>query len=344
MIWRKKTTEDIEELQHFVDGMKRGQTLATGDSLLETLRQIHDRREAPIQAHDHKNMLRERLRRQMAERAGQPIEYPAFVPRFAAPVVRHNALSWAVAASLAFHVGLGAFLLPKIEFDRLEAPAEQADEVVDVAWVPKTLVSPVVVRPETTPDGPVDPNRFPSIASASRGVEGYGRGVVALSGTPPSIASAPMAPPAVLDAQPMVTAFAPGLDDQGGADLGDPDISPEPPPVAMPEKVRPMSEVASVRFDRSVTDDYDTGPKLLFKPSPRYSQEALQYNIKGNVRLSVVFSRDGRIDDVKVVSGLGHGLDEAAIDAVKQFKFTPAMRSGQAVSVKMEIVISFNLR
>ena len=70
MVWRKNTTEEIEELRHFVDAMKRGQTPATGDSLLETLRQIHDRREAPVVGHDHKQLLLERLRRQTRANSG----------------------------------------------------------------------------------------------------------------------------------------------------------------------------------------------------------------------------------------------------------------------------------
>src|SRR5438552_16510549 len=68
MTWFRKRSEEIDELQRFVEDIKRGRTPATGDSLLETLRQIHDKREAPIPSRDHRQMLLDRLRREVAAR------------------------------------------------------------------------------------------------------------------------------------------------------------------------------------------------------------------------------------------------------------------------------------
>src|SRR5690349_7631129 len=107
MVWRKNTTEEIEELRQFVDGMKRGQTLPTNDSILETLRQIHDRREAPVAGHDHKQLLQERLRRQMRAKAGAADDDLAPIITFAPRPSPRRFLQWALAASLALHVGLG---------------------------------------------------------------------------------------------------------------------------------------------------------------------------------------------------------------------------------------------
>src|SRR3954469_22044513 len=104
MFWRKDSPEDTQELRQFVDGMKRGQTLATNDSLLETLRQIHDRRETPAPVHDHRQMLLDRLRREMRVRAGEAVQDPTWVPSFAEPAPRRRFLEWAVAASLVVHV------------------------------------------------------------------------------------------------------------------------------------------------------------------------------------------------------------------------------------------------
>src|SRR5262245_59629141 len=103
MFWRKDTSEDTVELRGFVEGMKRGQTPATNDSLLETARQIHDRREAPAPTHDHRRMLLERVRREMRVRAGEDVVDPVWVPQFAPPEPRRRFLEWAIAASVVVH-------------------------------------------------------------------------------------------------------------------------------------------------------------------------------------------------------------------------------------------------
>src|SRR6185369_13514217 len=104
MFWRKHKTEDTSDLRTFVEGMKRGVTLHTSDSLLETLRQIHDRREAPAAGHDHRRMLLERLRREMRVRSGEAVADVVWVPQFAAPAPRRRFIEWAVAASVLAHV------------------------------------------------------------------------------------------------------------------------------------------------------------------------------------------------------------------------------------------------
>ena len=59
--------------------------------------------------------------------------------------------------------------------------------------------------------------------------------------------------------------------------------------------------------------------------------------------LEVVFLASGQIQVVRVVSGLGHGLDEAAIAAAKQIRFNPAKRNGQAVDFPARVRIEFRL-
>ncbi|HVX93791.1 MAG TPA: energy transducer TonB, partial [Polyangia bacterium] len=66
----------------------------------------------------------------------------------------------------------------------------------------------------------------------------------------------------------------------------------------------------------------------------RYPREAEQSGIEGDVRLRVALTEDGRVQSVRVLSGLGHGLDAAAIDAIKnRCKFSPALgHDGQPVA------------
>lgn len=84
-------------------------------------------------------------------------------------------------------------------------------------------------------------------------------------------------------------------------------------------------------------------PKILSKTSPVYSDDARKEGIAGMVVLSVVFGKDGVIRDVKVIKGLGYGLDEEAIKAAQGIKFEPGKKDGQIVSVKARLEYTFTL-
>jgi TonB family protein len=86
-----------------------------------------------------------------------------------------------------------------------------------------------------------------------------------------------------------------------------------------------------------------TPVEILFKPRPAYTDEARSLRLEGHVSLEVVFLSSGSIRVVRVVHGLGHGLDEAAQQAAKQVRFKPAMRAGVAVDTNATINITFEL-
>lgn len=86
-----------------------------------------------------------------------------------------------------------------------------------------------------------------------------------------------------------------------------------------------------------------SAPKILFQPDPEYSEEARKAKYQGTVVLWVVVGPDGRVHDIKVSRGLGMGLDEKAIEAVRQWKFEPARKDNQAVPVQVSIEVSFRL-
>lgn len=72
-----------------------------------------------------------------------------------------------------------------------------------------------------------------------------------------------------------------------------------------------------------------TPVEILYKPKPTYTEEARKLHIEGEVLLDVMFGAAGDIRVVKVVRGLGHGLDESAQRAAQQIRFNPAKRDGQ---------------
>ena len=86
-----------------------------------------------------------------------------------------------------------------------------------------------------------------------------------------------------------------------------------------------------------------TKPRLISKPEPQYTNEALNNRVTGRVILRVLFSKTGDVTNVHVVQGLPHGLSEASIQAARQIRFTPATKDGNPVSMWMQLEYNFNL-
>jgi TonB family protein len=86
-----------------------------------------------------------------------------------------------------------------------------------------------------------------------------------------------------------------------------------------------------------------TGVAITFKPNPIYTQEARQLKLEGEVLLEVMFGANGQLHVNRVVRGLGHGLDEAAIDAAHKMRFKPALRNGQPVDSTAVVHVVFQL-
>jgi TonB family protein len=85
-------------------------------------------------------------------------------------------------------------------------------------------------------------------------------------------------------------------------------------------------------------------PVILYQRMPFYTEAAREAKAEGVVLLSAIVRKDGSIDQIKVVQGLGHGLDESAINTIKaDWKFQPGTRNGQPVDVQILIETSFRL-
>jgi len=86
-----------------------------------------------------------------------------------------------------------------------------------------------------------------------------------------------------------------------------------------------------------------SAPRALYAPDPEYSEEARKAKFQGTCVLWLVVGPDGRARDIRVTRSLGLGLDEKAIEAVKQWKFEPAMKDGKPVAVEINVEVSFRL-
>lgn len=86
-----------------------------------------------------------------------------------------------------------------------------------------------------------------------------------------------------------------------------------------------------------------TPVEILSKPKPAYTEEARSLKVEGQVSLEVVFESKGSVRILRIVHGLGHGLDEAAEQAAMHVQFRPATRGGVPVDSGATIRITFQL-
>jgi TonB family protein len=83
--------------------------------------------------------------------------------------------------------------------------------------------------------------------------------------------------------------------------------------------------------------------EITFKPRPVYTDEGRKLKVEGEVLIDVVFGATGQIKIVKVVQGLGHGLDESAIHAAEKIQFKPALKDGHPTDFQAVLHIIFQL-
>ena len=83
--------------------------------------------------------------------------------------------------------------------------------------------------------------------------------------------------------------------------------------------------------------------EIVYKPKPVYTDEARKLQLEGEVLLEVMFGANGELHVNRVVRGLGHGLDEAAVSAANKIKFKPAQRNGSAVDSTAIVHVVFQL-
>jgi TonB family protein len=85
-------------------------------------------------------------------------------------------------------------------------------------------------------------------------------------------------------------------------------------------------------------------PRIIREVRPSYTDEARRRALEGEVVLEIVVMRDGRVGNVRITRALGAGLDQKAMEAVRQFRFAPARRGGTPVDVVVDVSVGFSLR
>jgi len=86
-----------------------------------------------------------------------------------------------------------------------------------------------------------------------------------------------------------------------------------------------------------------TAPVPIHSVRPEYTQEASEAKLQGSVLLSAVVGADGIPADIKVVKGLGMGLDAKAVECLKQWRFKPGTHDAQPTAVRVQVQINFHL-
>jgi protein TonB len=86
-----------------------------------------------------------------------------------------------------------------------------------------------------------------------------------------------------------------------------------------------------------------SAPVLIYSVEPEFSEEARKAKVAGNVLVNLWVDTNGNPSHVHVLRGVGMGLDEKAVEAVKQYKFKPAMENGKPVLVELNVEVNFQI-
>jgi protein TonB len=86
-----------------------------------------------------------------------------------------------------------------------------------------------------------------------------------------------------------------------------------------------------------------SAPQVIFQVEPEFSEEARKAKVAGNVLVNLWVDTNGNPSHVRVIRGVGMGLDEKAVEAVRQYRFRPAMENGKPVLVELNIEVNFQI-
>jgi len=90
--------------------------------------------------------------------------------------------------------------------------------------------------------------------------------------------------------------------------------------------------------------DEITDPEVIEKVNPKYPEEARKAKIMGIVIIETVINENGTVDDIQVVESPNELLSEAAVEAVRQWTFEPALCDGRPVGVYYNVTLKFHLK
>ena len=85
-------------------------------------------------------------------------------------------------------------------------------------------------------------------------------------------------------------------------------------------------------------------PVLINLAQPRYTEEARALKIQGTVSMGILVTENGDVDSVLIFGGLGHGLDEQAMEVARKLKFSPATQGGKPIPYWTKLSVEFHLK
>jgi TonB family protein len=115
------------------------------------------------------------------------------------------------------------------------------------------------------------------------------------------------------------------------------------------EKVRGWSNPSIEASRINAAEIYKVGngisaPIVLSKRIPPYTEEARKARVEGYVQVRCIIRNDGTVDSVKIIKGLGYGLDESVVNTIRsRWRFLPAMLNGKPVTAESEAQVSYRL-
>jgi protein TonB len=109
------------------------------------------------------------------------------------------------------------------------------------------------------------------------------------------------------------------------------------------EKVFHKAAPVAAALPSDGCDDPPAKPKPISIPQPGYTSDAISSAVEGKVRVQITVDETGKVVDVKLIQGLGHGLDEAALQAARSATFEPALHCGKPTRATFALGMRFKL-
>jgi protein TonB len=120
-------------------------------------------------------------------------------------------------------------------------------------------------------------------------------------------------------------------------------------PLDYPAHTKELTDSSDIESDKIVDDEFlewdevEGKPEILKRADPYYPELARKQGISGVVLVNVLIDTNGDVEKAEVFKSV-KGLDQAALEAARKFKFTPGKKSDQPVKVKMQIPFKFHLK
>jgi len=230
-------------------------------------------------------------------------------------------LSWALVATVVIHGGL-AVSVASLPEKRPPPPPT----VITVREVPrKQALPPPPPPPPPIPEPPaITPAPLPKAKPPPRAKP---------AAPPPAVAAAAPAPVNTAPAD-FGVRLGNGAEGNGASVPAPRETAAEPAPLPKPKTLAAAPEPGGC-------SEALIKPKPISVVQPAFTQEARDAQITGKVRVEITISASGAVTSAKVIAGLGHGLDEAALEAARASTFSPATKCGEAVETTFTIGMRF---